>query len=101
MQILVNSGVPYYLTEHYYFKQFIQCLQMNYHLPSYYMLTYILLPDKHAAVIVQNNEVVSTMKCITISIDGWEDRQRQSVYAFTVTCSQLCVPYILDIIELS
>lgn len=92
LQSLIDSGVPFSFVKNHFFCQFVNSLRISYHLPSCFMLTNSILPKEHAAVVLHNKEILSSMKSITISLDGWEDAQKRSVYAFTATHSQLRVP---------
>lgn len=82
LKALITGNIPFRFLHNHYFRLYQEMLaRATYQLPTRQKMTSTILPYLHANYQLQAAQVFKKETSLTLSLDGWTDCSRNSVYA--------------------
>ncbi|CAG8441495.1 5717_t:CDS:2 [Cetraspora pellucida] len=99
LKAIVYGNIPFCIVENPYLQSYLRELNPSYNPPSRDMIKGRLLTQMFSDHIQKKLNKLPTLTDLTISLDGWTDNARNSIYGFMALKEHQ--EFVLDILDLS
>lgn len=85
VSFVIHANVSFNVVADTYFLEVISALRPMYKVPSRYVLSGTILSSESARIELLEMERLQNRKCLTLLVDGWEDKAKRSLYGTVLT----------------